>query len=55
MVVSQHRTEIVGAPVRRIEQIDIVQGKKLKGRPKITWLEVITNDLKLLELEERMM
>ena len=42
------------APVRRVEKIDIEQGKKLKGRQKMTWLEVVTKDMKLLELEERM-
>ncbi|XVE95560.1 hypothetical protein REPUB_Repub02eG0108500 [Reevesia pubescens] len=43
------------APVGRLEQINFAQGKKLKGRPKKTWLEVIKNDMKLLGLEERMM
>ena len=42
------------APVRRMEKIDIVQGKKLRGRPKMTWMEVVKNDMKLLELEKRM-
>ena len=42
------------APVRRMEKIDIVQGKKLTGRPKMTWMEVVKKDMKLLELEERM-
>ena len=42
------------APVRRVEKIDIVQGKKLRGRPKMTWMEVVKKDMKLLELEERM-
>ena len=41
--------------VRRMEQIEVTQGKKLKERPKITWLEVIRKDIKLLELEEKMM
>ena len=44
----------INAPVRRVEKIDIEQGKKLRGRPKMTWMEVVKNDLKLLELEERM-
>ena len=39
--------------VRKVEKIDIAQGKKLKDRPKMTWMEVIKNDMKLLELEER--
>ena len=42
------------APVRNVEKIDIVQGKKLRGRPKMTWMEVVKKDMKLLELEERM-
>ena len=42
------------APVRKMEKIDIAQGKKLRERPKVTWMEVIKNDMKLLELEERM-
>ena len=29
------------APVRRVKKIDIAQGKKLRGRPKMTWMEVI--------------
>ena len=43
----------IDAPVRRVEKIDIEQGKKLRGRP-MTWLEVVTKDMKLLEMEERM-
>ena len=42
------------APVRRVEKIDIEQGKKLRGRPKMTWMEMVKNDMKLLELKERM-
>ena len=41
------------APVRRVEKIDIEQGKKLRGIPKMTWMEVVKKDMKLLELEER--
>ena len=37
-----------------MEQINVAQGRRLKGRPKMTWLEVIRKDMKLLELEERM-
>ena len=43
------------APVRRVEKIDIKQGKKLRGIPKMIWMEVVKNDMKLLELEKRMM
>ena len=42
------------ARVRMVEKIDIVQGKRLRGRPKMTWMEVVKTDMKLLELEERM-
>ena len=31
------------APIRRVEKIDIAQGKKLRGRPKMTWMNVIKN------------
>ena len=37
-----------------MKKIAIEQGKKLKGRPKMTWLKVVTKDKKLLELEEKM-
>ena len=45
----------IDALVKRVEKIDIEQGKKLRGRPKMTLLEVVTKDMKLLELEKRMM
>ena len=41
------------ASVIRVEKIDIEQGKKLRGRPKMTWMEVVKKDIKLLELEEK--
>ena len=44
----------MNAPVRKVEKIDIEQGKKLKRRPKMTWMEVIKKDMILLELEEGM-
>ena len=37
-----------------MEKIDIEQGKKLRGRQKMTWMEVVKKDMKLLKLEERM-
>ena len=37
-----------------MEKINIAQGKKLRGRPKMTWMKVVNKDMKLLELEERM-
>ena len=42
------------APVRRVEKIDIEQGKKLRGRSKMTWMRVVKKDMRLLELEEKM-
>ena len=42
------------APIKKVKKIDIEQGKKLRGRPKMTWMEVVKKDMKLLELEERM-
>ena len=41
------------APIRRMEKIDIEQGKKLRERPKMTWMEVVKKYMKLLELEKR--
>ena len=41
-------------PVRREEKIDIEQNKKLKGRQKMTWMDVVKNYKKLLELEKKM-
>ena len=35
------------APVRMMEQIDVAQGKRLTGRPTITWLEVIKKGYKI--------
>ena len=46
--------KLMDAPVRKIEKIDIEQGKKLRGRPKMTWMEVVKKYMKLLELEEKM-
>ena len=42
------------APVRKVEKIDIEQNKKLREKPKMTWMEVVKKDMKLLELKERM-
>ena len=47
----RHRSR--DAFVRKMEKINITQGKKLKERPKITWMEVIKNYMKLLKLGER--
>ena len=41
----------IEAPVRRIETI-IVEGKRSRGRPKITWVEQIKDDLSELHLSE---
>ena len=42
------------APIKKVEKIDFEQSKKLRGRPKMTWIEVVKKDMKLLKLEERM-
>ena len=42
------------SPIRMVEKTDIEQGKKLRGKPKMTWMEVVKKDMKLLEMEERM-
>ena len=42
------------APTRMVKKIDIKQSKKLRKIPKMTWMEVVKNDMKLLEWEERM-
>ena len=42
------------ASVRRVEKIDIKKDKKFRGKPKMTWMDVVKKDMKLLELEERM-
>ena len=49
------RCKPTDALVRKVEKIDIVQSKKLRGRPKMTWMEVVKNDMKLLKLKKRMM
>ena len=48
------RRRPMDAPIKKVEKIDFEQSKKLRGRPKMTWIEVVKNDMKLLELEERM-
>ena len=53
-MVWPHRTIPIDAPVRRVKKIDIEQGKKLRGIPKMTWMELVKKDMKLLELAERM-
>ena len=42
------------APIKRVEKIDFEQSKKLRGRPKMTWIEVVKKDMKLLKLKEKM-
>ena len=41
----------IDVPVKRVEKIDIKQDKKLRERPKMTWMEVVKKDMKLLQLE----
>ena len=37
-----------------VNKIDIAQSKKLKERLKMIWMNMIKNNMKLLELEEKM-
>ena len=48
------RRRPMDVPVRRMEKIDIEQDKKLRERSKMTWMEMVKKDMKLLELEERL-
>ena len=41
-------------PVRRVEKIDIEKDKKLREKPKMTWIEVVKKNMKLLKLKEMM-
>ena len=36
-----------------MEKIDIEKGKKLRRIPKMTWMKVVRKDMKLLQLEKR--
>ena len=49
------RHRVMDVPVRKIEKIDIERGKILRGKPKMTWVEVVKKDMKLLELKKRML
>ena len=42
------------APVRRCENIDLLDCKRSRGRPKKSWSKVIRHDLKTLGLVEDM-
>ena len=44
----------MSAPVRKCEALDFLQYKRGRGRPKISWNEVIRNDMKSLGLTENM-
>jgi len=44
----------VDAPVRRCERINILEGKRGRGRSKKSLHEVIREDLKVIELTEDM-
>ena len=35
------RRRSMDAPVRRVKKINIVQGKKVRERPKMTWVDMI--------------
>ena len=40
------RRRPIDAPVRRVEKTDIEQGKKLRGRSKMSGMEVVKKDMK---------
>ncbi|MGK4277600.1 hypothetical protein, partial [Escherichia coli] len=44
----------VDAPVRRSDQVDLGTVKRGKGMPKLTWLNLVQNDLSLLDLPEEL-
>ena len=39
------RCRPTGAPVRRVERINLGQVERAQGRPKKTWMEVIQQDM----------
>ena len=48
------RRRPMNAPVRRCEMIEYLEYSRSRGRPKISWSEVIRHDLKTLGLVEDM-
>ena len=44
----------VNAPVRRCEKINLLQYKRGRGRPKMSWNEVIRSDMKIKGVTEDM-
>lgn len=49
------RCKPINTPIRRVEKINIEQSKKLRERPKITWIEAVTKNIELLDLKERLL
>ena len=41
----------IDTPVRRVEKIDIEQGKKLRRRSKMTWIEVVKKIYEITRIE----
>ena len=48
------RNEDIHSLVRVTPIEDKMRENKLRGRPKMTWMEVVKKEMKLLELEKRM-
>ena len=44
----------VDAPVRRCDAIDLLHYRRRRGRPKMSWNEVIRSDMKFMGLIEDM-
>ena len=42
------------APVRKVESIHIEGSKRVRGRPKKTWIEVITKDMNMLNITKNL-
>jgi len=54
MLVGHVKRRNIDAPVRRCEMIDRPNYKRSKGRPKKSWIKVISHDLESLGLVEDM-
>jgi len=46
------RRRNINAPVRRCETIDLLHCRRRRGRPTLSWSEVIRSDLKFIGLTE---
>jgi len=48
------KTKSVNTPVRRYEAINLLDYRRGRGRPKMSWNELIRSDMKFMELTEDM-